>query len=633
MCIFIYPKKYSFQQRKTDRMDHLPVHSIDTISDNKNTHPYTSAYTELEKIMADIDTDLISETVDTGKVKRAFELLKVCRKNYHPGSIAANKEAECSADKEVNDAIPKSDETDHHINSLVANAPFPICLFTGKEMRVAFANNAALDLWGKGNDIIGKVLPEIQIESDGSLINMLDSVFTTGTPIYSNDQLMNYLVDGEQRSAYFNYSFIPLHDANGAVYAVMGTAVDVTDLNMAKQKAEFSERNFHNMFFKAPIAVCLLTGPNYVIKMANELKLELWGKTAEEVIDKPVFEVFPYLRGQGLDQLLQHVMETGETYTASERPLHGRLYTLYQNLVYAPFRDESGAIVGVLAQSIEVTTQVMARQKIEEVVAARTKELVTLNQELKKSNAELEQFAYIASHDLQEPLRKVNIFSEIFEKNFGEMDEQSKFYLRKINDATLRMRELIDDVLAYSQLKGNVVFTEVNLKNIVDNIINDFEISIGEKNATIVYNDLPVIEASESQLSQLFTNLISNALKFSKAEASCKININAQLLTKEELAEKELENAGCNYYRIEVKDNGIGFDQQYAEKIFTIFQRLHGKADILGTGIGLAMCDKIIQNHKGKIYATSSLGRGATFTIILPQNQLKVLSKPSLPTS
>lgn len=605
-------------------MDHLLTDSPDIISDSTNGQTYASAYEELEKIIVDIDAETISENVHTAKIKRAFELIKVCKKNYHPDANAIGRKAERINDAdELNMAIQKADESEQQMKSLVANAPFPICLYVGKEMRVAFANKAALDMWGKGDNIIGKLLSEIQTETgDQALMSMLDSVFTTGMPVQANDQLINYLVDGKQQSRYFNYGFIPLRDVKGAIYGIMGTAMDVTDLNVAMQKAEYAEKNFHNMFFKAPVAICLLTGPDYVVKMANELKLELWGKTAEEVMDRPVFEIFPYLRGQGLDQLLKYVMETGETYTASERPLHGRLYTLYQNLVYAPFRDESGAIIGVLAQSIEVTTQVMARQKIEEVVAARTKELVALNEELKKSNAELEQFAYIASHDLQEPLRKVNIFSGILEKNFGEMDDRSRFYLSKINNSTLRMRELIDDVLAFSQLKGSVVFTEVNLKKVIDLVINDFELLIEEKKAVIVYNDLPVINASVSQLSQLFTNLISNALKFSRAEVSSEISINAQLLTEGEAAELELENTGCNYYRIDVKDNGIGFDQQYAEKIFTIFQRLHEKDDFSGTGIGLAMCHKIVQNHKGKIYATSTLGSGSTFTIILPQNQL-----------
>ena len=230
------------------------------------------------------------------------------------------------------------------------------------------------------------------------------------------------------------------------------------------------------------------------------------------------------------------------------------------------------------------------------------------------------QFAYIASHDLQEPLRKVTTFTQMLEHNLQNIDERSRHYLDKINTAAIRMTSLIRDVLAFSQLSNdNIVFESVNLQDIVAGVISDFELLIDQKQARIICEELPTIDAIPLQMSQLFSNLISNALKFSREDKSPIITISASMLDKENIISKSHFGEHC--YCITVADNGIGFEQQYADRIFHIFQRLHGKTAYQGTGIGLAMCKKIVQNHRGDIFATSSEGNGAVFNIILPEKQ------------
>ena len=408
---------------------------------------------------------------------------------------------------------------------------------------------------------------------------------------------------------------------------MMNTAADVTDLNLAWQKLEQSERNFRNMILQAPVAMCILLGPGHVVEIANDLMLELWGKPIDDVMHKPIFEGLPDAKEQGLEELLLHVYNTGETVKATERPVillrNGNYETVYQNFVYEPYKDGDGTILGVLAVTIDVTEQIIARRKIEEEVIKRTKELAETNNNLQRSNAELAQFAYIASHDLQEPVRKVSTFTQMLGNNLRHSDETAMHYLKRIQDSTTKMLALIRDVLAYSQLSGEHKKQEtVNLEEVVGTIKNDFELLMEQKQATIQYHRLPTIQANALQMSQLFGNLISNALKFAKQDQPCVITIQTEIINGADPAACNLPDVNKDYYHIIVADNGIGFNTEYAEKIFNIFQRLHGKKDYEGTGIGLAICKKIVQNHNGSIYAESREGSGARFHILLPKDQV-----------
>lgn len=401
---------------------------------------------------------------------------------------------------------------------------------------------------------------------------------------------------------------------------------DETDLTIAKQKIEQSEENFRNMILQAPVAMCILMGPSHIVEVANSLMIELWGKSKEDVVNKPLFEALPDAREQGLEQLLTEVYTTGITFKADERPVqllrNGELETVYQNFVYEPYKDAGKTVLGVFVISVNVTEQVLTRQRIEEIVKERTKELETANYNLQKSNAELAQFAYIASHDLQEPLRKISTFSRMLEnRTSGTLDDQSKNYLTKIMNSSDRMNLLIRDVLSYSELsKGTEIFKEVNLNEVVENTITDYELLIEEKEATIEYAKLPAIEAIPLQMSQLFGNLIGNALKFTRKDLKPVIRISCSELSEDE-KNKSVLNQTLNYYKIEISDNGIGLKPEHREQIFNIFQRLHRKSEYAGTGIGLAICKKIALNHGGDLNALGSTENGAVFNAILPSTQ------------
>jgi PAS domain S-box-containing protein len=531
---------------------------------------------------------------------------------------------------DVTDAIiasQKLQQSEQRVRALIESAPFPIAAYYGREMRIEMANQSIMDIWGKGNDVVGKLYAEVLPEMlDQKVFEQLENVYETGIAFHAKNQHLDIIVNGESTPYYFNYSFTPLFDVSGKVYGVMNTGADVTDLNLAKQKVEQSEKNFRNMILQAPVAMCILLGPEHVIDIANDFMVELWGKERDEVMNRPVWEAIPDAREQGLEELMTHVYTHNETFSAYERPVellrNGKKEIVYQNFVYEPYKDSSDKVLGVLVISIDVTAQVLARQKIEEIVQERTLELEQVNNNLKKSNAELAQFAYITSHDLQEPVRKISIFTNMLENTLGTLDERPTGYIKKIKNSAERMSNLIKDVLVYSQVsKEHQNFTRVDLNKVVAETLTDYELVIEQRGATVNFNGLPVVDAIPLQMSQLFGNLMSNSLKYTLPEVNPFISIRTGRLTLEEFSEYVNLDTEKEYYKIEFTDNGIGFEPEYADKIFNIFQRLHTKSEYSGTGIGLAMCKKIMENHHGDIKAEPREGGGATFKIVLPVRQ------------
>ncbi|TCC88031.1 PAS domain S-box protein [Pedobacter frigiditerrae] len=265
---------------------------------------------------------------------------------------------------------PSYTSEEQQINAMIESAPFPIAVYIGKEMRIIRANQAVIEVWGKGPDVIGKTFKELLPELAGTgIYQHLDEVYNTGVPFNIRNSKVKLTINGELKEFYFNYSFTPLFDDSGKVYGVMNTAADVTDLNLAKQHAEFSETNFRNMILQAPLAMSLLRDPAFVVDLVNDAMLDIWGKSLAQVTGKPVFEALPDAKEQGLEQVMEAVYRTGEPFFANETPVklirHGKEDTVYQNFVYQAYRDSYGAILGVLAISVNVSEQVRARMELE----------------------------------------------------------------------------------------------------------------------------------------------------------------------------------------------------------------------------------------------------------------------------
>lgn len=253
-------------------------------------------------------------------------------------------------------------------------------------------------------------------------------------------------------------------------------------------------------------------------------------------------------------------------------------------------------------------------------IAAYQNQLKEQIQRLNVSNDELAQFAYVASHDLQEPLRKITAFSDLLLEQYkSQLQGDGELYLQRISGSAGRMRNLITDLLNYSRVSRANAIEEIDLNLVYSQVKDDLEILIKEKKAVMKAGDLPVVKGDLSEFRQLFQNLLTNALKFSKSDEPPSIQILAEPATDEDTWRLPEKRPGLHYLAIRFIDNGIGFEPEYADKIFVIFQRLHGRDSYEGTGIGLAICKKIAEKYGGTIYATSTPGQGATFTVILPE--------------
>lgn len=271
-------------------------------------------------------------------------------------------------------------------------------------------------------------------------------------------------------------------------------------------------------------------------------------------------------------------------------------------------RDSEGKVSRIIGTTRDVTEIKENERMLENKIS-----------ELNRSNKDLEEFAYVASHDLQEPLRKISTFIQRLQHKVGEMlDEDAKMYISRIMASADNMRNLIENLLEFSRISRNQQPMEMtSLADVLSEVLSELDMAIEEAGATVTAEGLPTLEASPSQMSQLFHNLISNALKFRKKDVAPVITIASRNLTREEKKQHQLQPSG-EYVMITVADNGIGFEDKFADRIFQLFQRLHGKYEYPGTGIGLSICKKIVTNHHGIMYAKGEPGKGSVFYIILP---------------
>lgn len=330
-------------------------------------------------------------------------------------------------------------------------------------------------------------------------------------------------------------------------------------------------------------------------------------------IGRPISHISTNLQYNDLIDNIRSVINTGQLYEREIKLNNGK--TSLMRIL--PYIRQDKQTDGVVLTFVDITDLVEAKERLEKI-----------NQELEASNIELQQFASVASHDLKEPLRKIHMFSNLIkDKYFKHAEQEALNYLDRIIQSSARMTTLVNDLLSFSRLSVNHLFRRTDLNQLLKDILADFELVIQEKNATVNVCDLPEIDAVPGQMRQVFQNLLSNALKFSKKNESPVISINCERVAAKSIDSPRDKNG--NYIRITISDNGIGFDEQYVEKIFTIFQRLHTKEKYEGTGIGLAIARKIIEKHNGLITATSTEHEGSSFVMVIPVIQEESGTSPA----
>jgi PAS domain S-box-containing protein len=769
---------------------------------------------------------------------------------------------------------------------------YPMFLFWGEDL-LCFYNDAYRPTLGDNgkHPALGRKAKEVWFEIWDFIGPLIEEVMTTHRPISFRDKVVKFYRNGQNEDIYWNFCYSAAFADDGQVRGVLVTCTETTENVLTKRKLEESDRRLRAMIGQAPVSIGILRGKDYITEIANSKALEMWGRTAEEILDKPIMEAIAELKTQGVKESLDEVYATGQEYHMSELPVQilrdGKLEDIYVNFSYEPLYNSSGDVDGIMSVGVEVTAQVVARKRIEaserkfrlladsmpqhvwiadpegdtyyfnqsvydysgltseqmmhggwlqmihpddrdnnlaawthsiatgselliehrfrrhdgcyrwhasrarpqwdedgkiqmwvgtstdieeqknftreleQQVNERTAELIQLNESLKKSeeryhlmveevqdyaiiylnregivenwnagaekikgykaheivgksfsnfyteqdrskglhlsflnkalkggkasqegwrvkkdgsifwasvvitavhndkreiigfskvthdltekkqasdalnaktieleeknselqrmNKELQSFAYISSHDLQEPLRKIQTFaSRIIEKEYANLSDKGRELFNRMQRSAEQMQALINDLLAYSRTNtAEHIYQKVDIAGVVEQIKQDLREELDEKHAEIVVHNTFEVDVIHFQFYQLFYNLISNSIKFSQHNRHLRIDIDIEKINGTEISNRQLLR-NRDYWHISIRDNGIGFESEYNERIFELFQRLHGKSEYKGTGIGLSIVKKIAENHGGLITARGELGVGATFDIYLP---------------
>ncbi len=530
-------------------------------------------------------------------------------------------------------AIKLIEESEKRYQNLIYSSTSMICILKGEELIIEIANDAILETWGKGKDVIGKslleVLPEIIEQGFGDI---LYNVYTTGKPYHAYEMPVRLLRHGKMELSYYTFVYEPLRNIRGETEGLTIIANEVTPQAELNKKIKESEETFRQLAELMPEKVSTADADGN-ITYYNKSWLNYTGYSFEQLKDWGWNKIIHPDDVEELTKRWIHSIATGDNFEMEIRLLRKNGEYNWHLSRSSTLKDDNGKIIKWIAATTEINLQKEQRLELTKAVEQRTRELSAANEELQQknqelvnANKELESFNYISSHDLQEPLRKIRTFANRI-LGRGEhiiLSDKGKHDFSRIQDAASRMQTLIEDLLSYS--RTNITdrqFEKTELNAIVEETKKELAVTIEEKKAVIETSNLENIYINRSQFVQLMNNLIGNSLKFSKPDVPPHITIRSMIAPGSLFQNKNSEltdrlSPQKEYCHISISDNGIGFDPRYREQIFEVFQRLYGKDEYPGTGIGLAIVKKIVENHSGFITATSKLGRGATFDIYIP---------------
>ena len=433
-----------------------------------------------------------------------------------------------------------------------------------------------------------------------SLFDDLEAVAETGQPLSREVRVAG---DGDA-IRWFHITAVRVGDGLAVTYR------DISESKEAERKLRESEARYRMLGENMMDLVCLHDPEGHYEYVSSSVK-RILGYTPQALEGQTPY---PFIHPDDAERLQSDEGDKLFSVSPTEKVTY-RMRTSEGSYIWLEtstkiISDADGAVEKLLTSSREVSDRVHAERAM-----SRT------NRALEQRNRELQDFAYVASHDLQEPLRKIRAFADLLIEDFNDaLDDTGRYYLERMQDGAKRMSQLISDLLDYSRITTRAQpFEPVDLNKVMHHVISDLELRISDVEASVEVDDLPTIEGDETQIRQLLQNLVGNALKFYREDTRPVVRVEA-----EELAPAMRSgDAQGPFVRIRVIDNGIGFDEKYLDRIFTPFQRLHNRSAYAGTGMGLAICRRIVERHDGELAAESVPGQGSTFTITLPKRQPK----------
>ncbi len=400
--------------------------------------------------------------------------------------------------------------------------------------------------------------------------------------------------DGEE--IYVSVNLSPIKNQDRKITGISVIARDITERKKVEEALRESERQYRALYDDNPSMYFTLDSENMILSV-NRFGAGQLGYSVSELIGKSILNVFYEKDRESAAQNMKHSVENlGQVFQWEQRKVRKNGSLLWVRETARAVKGSDGKIV-IFIVCEDITDRKKAEEELHETI-----------EELRRSNYELQQFAYITSHDLQEPLRTIASFTQLLEKRYkGNLDKDADEYIDFVVDAATRMKEMIQGLLNYSRIgtKG-AEFRPTDVNKALNDAISNLKSTIDENNAEIINDSLPTVLGDKRLLVQLFQNLIGNAIKFKKPDEPPKIHISASLDEKN------------NEYVFKVSDNGIGMESKYTDKIFEVFKRLHTIDEYKGAGIGLAISKRIVERHGGRIWVESEFGKGSTFYFTLP---------------
>jgi len=448
-------------------------------------------------------------------------------------------------------------------------------------------------------DVVGhRLRADVQDPTLLALFDRLKRVVETAEPLSREVRVER----AEARDQWFHITAVQVSDGLAVTYR------DISESKEAERKLRHSEARYRMLAENMTDLVCL-HAPDGSYEYVSPSAARILGYAPGSLLGTTPFD---YMHQEDVERLQTDegddlfALNPTDKVTHRMRKADGSYIWLETSTKI--ISDAGGAVDKLLTSSRDVSDRVRAERAM-----SRT------NRALEQRNRELQDFAYVASHDLQEPLRKIRAFADLLIEDFNEaLDDTGRYYLERMQDGAKRMSQLISDLLDYSRITTQAQpFEKVDLNEVVRHVISDLELRISDVEGSIEVDDLPIIEADQTQIRQLLQNLIGNALKFHKPDRRPVVTISAEDVRPGAVP----EGGQVPYTRVRVQDNGIGFEEKYLDRIFTPFQRLHNRTAFAGTGMGLAICRRIVERHEGRLTAESVPGEGSTFEVMLPKRQ------------